>query len=165
MAHNRLSPEAGALVSQWAAPDRDAILPWFQSLHLSFSKQLELLDYLTTLSRRAGNSPTDWLERPELVELLADPALSKSEKSNRLWEKLREWCFPRSSQAQQQFLHYLKALKIYQHPEMRLIPPPAFEDSSYRLELRFQDRSQLARQLQQLQQMVDQPEFDALLHL
>ena len=94
VAHNRLSPEAGALVSQWAAPDRDAILPWFQSLHLSFSKQLELLDYLTTLSRRAGNLPTDWLERPELIELLADPALSKSEKTTRLWEKLRGWCFP-----------------------------------------------------------------------
>ena len=165
VAHNHLSPEAGTLVSRWAAPDRGAVLPWFQSLQLSFSKQLELLDYLTTLSRRAGKAPADWLERPELAGLLADPALSKSEKTNRLWEKLREWCFPRSSQAQQQFQKNLKALRLSQHPEMRLIPPPAFEDSSYRLELRFQDRSQLARQLQQLQHIMDQPEFDALLHL
>jgi ParB/Sulfiredoxin domain len=165
VAHDRLSPEAGTLLSQWAAPDRSAILPWFQGLQLSFSKQLELLDYLTTLSRRTEKAPADWLERTELAGLLADPALSKAEKTNRIWEKLREWCFPRSSQSQQQFQKYLKALKLTQHPEIRLLPPPAFEDSSYRLELRFQDRSQLARQLEQLQHLMDQPEFDALLHL
>jgi ParB family transcriptional regulator, chromosome partitioning protein len=165
VARSRLSPEAGEVLSQWTPPDRSAILPWFQSLHLSFSKQLEFLGYLTTLSRRAGNSPKDWLERPELLDLLADQARSKSEKGEWVWKKLRTWCFPRSSQIQQQFQHYLKALKLYQHPEMRLIPPPAFEDASYRLELRFQDRNQLARQLQQVQHILDQPEFEALLDL
>lgn len=165
VARNRLTPEAGALVSQWAASDRGALLPWFQGLHLSHSKQLELLEYFTILSRREGNSPADWLERSELVNLLGDPVLSQSEKSNRLWETLRHWCSPRASQAQQQFQHHLKALKLYQHPEMRLIPPPAFEDSSYRLELRFHDTSQLARHLQQVQEMLDQPDFEALLRL
>jgi hypothetical protein len=165
VAQNRLSPEAGAVLSQWASPDRQAVLPWYQSLQLSFSKQLELLDYLTTLSRRAGNSPAAWLARPELAKLLADQVLTRSEKSNRLWERLRGWCFPHSSRAQQQFQQYLKALKLYQHAEMRLMPPPAFEDSTFRLELRFQDKSQLARQLQQLQEILDQPEFAALLDL
>ncbi len=164
-AQNRLTTEAAVLMSQWAAPDRGAILPWFQGLHLSHSKQLELLEYLATLSRRAGNSPAAWLERPELVNLREDTVLAETEKSNRLWETLRGWCFPRASRAQAQFQHHLKALRLYQHPEMRLIPPPAFEDSSFRLELRFHDRSQLARQLQQLQEMLAQPDFEALLHL
>ena len=76
VAHNRLSPESAALLSQWAAPDREAILPWFQTLVLSYSKQLEVLEYLLTLSRRAGDSPADWLKRTELAELLADPVRS-----------------------------------------------------------------------------------------
>jgi ParB family transcriptional regulator, chromosome partitioning protein len=164
-AHNRLSTEAAAVLSQWTEPERGALLPWFHSLQFSHSKQLELLELLTTLSRRAGNSPAAWLERPELVSLLADPVLTRSEKSNRLWETLRHWCFPRASQAQQQFQHYLKALGLAQHPEMRLIPAPAFEDSSLKLELRFHDKSQLARHLQQVQEMLDQPEFEALLKL
>lgn len=165
VAHGRLSPEAGFLASRWGPADRVALLPWLTSLHLSYSKQLELLDHLTTLSRRAGNSPRDWLERPELVELLADQARTKAEKSKRLGEKLRDWCYPRSSRRQQQFQQYLKALKLYQHPDLRLIPPPAFEESSFRLELRFQDREQLARQLQQVQQMLEQLELEALLQL
>jgi ParB family chromosome partitioning protein len=165
VAQNRLGTEAAALLSQWAAAARAALLPWFQSLQLSFSKQLELLEHLTMLSRRAGNSPADWLARLELVNLLADPVLTKSEKNTRLWETLRQWCFPRASQTQQQFQNYLKVLRLYQHPEMRLTPAPAFEDSSWRLELRFHDKSQLARQLQQLQKMLDQPELEDLLHL
>jgi ParB family transcriptional regulator, chromosome partitioning protein len=164
-AQARLTPEAFDLVSQWAGPDREAILPWFQNLRLSHSKQLELLEYLSTLSRRRGNPPAHWLKRPELENLWADPVLTPAEKTGRLWETLRQWCSPRASQAMEQFQHHLKALKLYQHPQMRLVPPPAFEDSSFRLELRFQDRSQLARQLEQVRQMLDQPDFEALLDL
>jgi hypothetical protein len=165
VAHDRLNPAAGALVSQWAGPDRQAILPWFQSLRLSFSKQLELLEYLTTLSHRCGNPPAAWLKRPEVENLLTDPVLTQTEKTGRLWDTLRGWCFPRASQARQQFQHHLKALKLQTHPQMRLVPPPAFEDSSFRFELRFQDKSQLARQLEQLQDILDQPDFEAILNL
>jgi ParB family transcriptional regulator, chromosome partitioning protein len=164
-ARHRLTPEAAVLVSQWAGPDREAVLPWFQSLRLSYSNQLELFEYLTTLSRRAGNPPAQWLKRPELDNLWADPVLTPAEKTGRLWETLRRWCYPRASEAKEQFQHHLKALKLYQHPTIRLEPPPAFEDASFRLELRFQDRSQLARQLQQLQEVLEQQDFEALLDL
>jgi hypothetical protein len=82
-----------------------------------------------------------------------------------LGETLRQWCFPRLSQASQQCQHYLKALGLSQHPEIRLIPVPAFENSSWRLELRFSSRSQLLRHLHQVETILDQPEFEALLHL
>jgi hypothetical protein len=165
VARNRLSTEAAALLSQWAGGDRAALLPWFQNLQFSFSKQLELLEYLTMLSRRTGHSPAEWLARPELLNLLTDPVLTKSEKNTRLFETLRQWAFPRAGQVQQQCQHYLKALKLYQHPDLRLSPPPTFEDDFWRLELRFHDKSHLARQLQQLQEMLDQPELEKLLHL
>jgi ParB family chromosome partitioning protein len=165
VAHNRLSPEAAVVLSEWTAPDRQAMLPWFQTLVFSYSKQLEVLEYLITLSRRAQDSPAAWLARPELAELLTDPALSNPEKGNRLREKLRQWCFPRISQAQKKFQHYLKALKLHQHPDMRLTAAPAFEESVYRLELRFQDKARLARQLEQVRHLLDQPEFEALLQL
>ncbi len=164
-ARGRLAPDAGSLLSQWAATDRQAVLPWFQSLHLSLSKQLELLEYLTTLSRRQGKPPASWLKRPELAQLLADPVLTQAEKTGRLWETLRGWCSPRATRARQEFQAHLKALKLLQHPQLRLIPPPAFEDSSFRLEIRFQDRTQLAAQLEQLQDILEQPDFEALLRL
>ncbi len=67
VAHSRLSPEAAAVLRQWPAADREAIWPWFQTLVLSYSKQLEILEYLNTLSRRTGEAPAAWLRRPELV--------------------------------------------------------------------------------------------------
>ena len=48
---------------------------------------------------------------------------------------------------------------------MRLTAAPAFEETVYRLELRFQDKARLAGQLQQVRHMLDQPEFEALLQL
>jgi len=165
VATNRLSPEAAAQVGHWPAPDRQAILPWLRDLRLSHSTQLEVLDYLTTLSRREGKPPAHWLAQPELAGLLADPALTAPEKSRRLLETLRQWSFPRISRAQEQFQHHLQALGLYRHPDMRLIPPPAFEDAAFRLELRFQDSSQLARQIQQVHTMMGQPEFEALWNL
>jgi hypothetical protein len=165
VAHSRLSPEAAAVLSQWAAPDRQAILPWFRTLVFSYSKQLEILEYLHTLSRRTGDAPAVWLARPELAALLADAGLSKPDKGNRLREKLRGWCFPRSSQAQQQFQQLLKKLKLYQHPDLHLSAAPAFEEPVFNLELRFHDKVQLAKQLEQVRRLLDQPEFDDLLKL
>jgi ParB-like chromosome segregation protein Spo0J len=163
--HGRLSLEAAAVLSQWRAADREAIQPWFQTLVLSYSKQLEILEYLDTLSRRMGEVPAAWLRRPELAELLADPSLSTADKGKRLREKLREWCLPSISQAQERFQHILKALKLYQHPDMRLSAAPAFEETVYRLELRFQDKARLAGQLEQVRRLLDEPEFEALFKL
>ncbi len=164
-ARNRLTVTAGARLSRWPAPDRQALLPWFQTLLLSHSKQLEILEYLTTLSRRHGISPAAWLEKAELTAILQDPVLTPAAKDRQLWETLRRWCFPRLSQTRQFVQENLKALGLWQHPHMRVQPSPAFEDAAWRLELRFTNPEQLARQVRQLQDLLDRPELAALCRL
>jgi ParB/Sulfiredoxin domain len=164
-AHGRLSPEAAAVLSQWSAADREAVRPWFQTLVLSYSKQLEVLEYLLTLSRRTGEPPAVWLARPDMAALFADAKLSKADKGNWLRKQLRGWCFPRLSQAQERFQDILKNLKLYQNPDLRLTAAPALEETVYRLELRFQNKAGLARELEQVRHLLDQPEFEALLEL
>ncbi len=164
-ARKRLSVETAAQLEQWPASDRRALLPWFQALHLSHSRQLELVEFLVTLSRREGNQPASWLRRPELTGLLTDPVLSESQKLTRLWEILRHWCFPRASAAQHQVEIHLRALGLWQHPEIRLIPPPAFEDAPFRLELKFRDRVQLRQHLKQTLELLEKPDLAALLNL
>lgn len=164
-AAQRLTVAAAARLSLWPTPDRQALLPWFQSLHLSHSRQLELVEFLTTLSRRAGNRPADWLAKPELAGLLPDPALSEGAKITRLWDHLRQWCFPRASHARQQFQHFLQTLGLARDSHIRLTPPPAFEDADFRLEIRFRDGSQLDRRLRQVAALLDQPDFTSLLRL
>lgn len=165
LAKGRLSVEAGARLSSWLAPDRQALLPWFRTLTLSHSKQLELLEYFTTLSRRTGTSPASWLAKTALQKILQNPILTPPEKDRQLWETLRQWCFPRLTQARQVVQTNLQALGLWQHPQIRLQPAAALEDSAWRLELRFQDPTQLGRQLTQLQKLLDRPELAALCQL
>ncbi|MGQ9920613.1 MAG: ParB/RepB/Spo0J family partition protein [Desulfobacca sp.] len=164
-ARRRLTVAAAARLRNWPTPDRQALLPWFQTLTLSHSKQLEFLEYLTTLSRRHGTSPAAWLHQPELAGILADPVLAPAAKDRQLWETLRRWCFPRLSQARQAAQENLKALGLWQHPLIRLQSSPAFEDATWRLELRFTDPIQLADQLRQIQNLLDRPELAALCRL
>ncbi len=164
-ARRRLSVIAGARLSQWPVADRQALLPWFQTLPLSHSKQLDFLAYLTTLSRRHHTAAAFWLAQPELAGPLQDPALTPTAKDRLLWETLRRWLFPRLSQARQTAQDHLKALGVWQHPHIRLQPSPAFEDASWRLELRFETPDQLARQARQLQDLADRPELAALCQL
>ncbi|WP_449244130.1 ParB/RepB/Spo0J family partition protein [Desulfobacca acetoxidans] len=165
VAQRRLVVEAAALLSQWTALDRAALLPLLHGLAFSHSSQLEIVEFLTTLSRRHGSSPAFWLEHPELQSLLQDASLSAPEKINRIIHRFRQWCFPRASRAQQQFDDHLKALGLYHHPEVRLIPPPAFESSSFRLEVRFQNQAQLRRLLHHLQELSQWQELKAILSL
>mgnify|MGYP005841546195 CR=1 FL=1 len=165
VAVQRLSVVAGARLSQWPAPDRQALFPWLQQLSFSHSKQLELLEYLTTLSRRHHTSVAAWLAKPELAGILHDPVLTPAAKDRQFRETLRRWCFPRASQARQTLQEHLQALGLWQHPSIRVQPSPGFEDSTLRLELRCQDPQQLARQLQYLQDLLPRPELAALCRL
>ncbi len=165
VAHLRLSVEAGARLSTWPAADRRALLPWWRLLPLSHSKQLALLEHLTTLSRRTGLPVAQWLAKPELAGILADPALTAADKDRRLWDTLRRWCWPRLSRARDAAQANLQALGLQDHPHLRLQPSPAFEDPTWRLEVRFRDPQHLADLLRQLQELVDRPELAALCRL
>jgi len=165
VASRRLVIDAGARLSQWPPEDRLALLPWWQALALSHSNQLALLEYLTMLSRRTGSSPAQWLARPELAGILLDRVLTPGEKGARLLAMLRRWCYPRLDQAQERLREILQALGLWQHQGIRLHHSPAFEDSAWGLELRFQDRQQLQEQVRRLQDLLDHPEWDALLDL
>lgn len=165
VAQGRLSPPAGAALNRWDPADRQALLPWFQAVSFSHSKQLELLEHLATLSRRQGRSPAFWLSRPEITHLAADPARSGPEKSKLLLELLRRWRFPRASQTQEQFQGHLQTLGLWQHPDIHLTPSPAFEESLFRLELRFRNTPELARRLQQIEELLKHPDWDALMRL
>lgn len=164
-AQNRLSLETAATLSQWAAADRQALLPWLETLPLSYSQQMELVEFLTTISRREGSRPRAILARPEIKAILEPPRLTPPQKLRRLREQLRQWCFPRATAARQAFDRYLETLGLSSQPDLRLLPPPAFEGDTFRLELQFEHPKQLAERLRWLLELTDRDEFQALTRL
>ena len=164
-AQDRLGLGVASSLSHWTAVDRLALLPWLALAPLSYSKQVEMVEHLNTLSRREGLSPQAILSRPAISGLLADPGLRPAEKISRVREQLRQWCFPRFSAAQQQFDTYLKALGLYQQSDLRLQPSPAFEGNTFSLELQFDHPQHLAERLRQLLELTEREEFQALTRL
>ncbi len=159
LATQRLTVEAGARLAHWPVADREALLAWWTRLPLSHSKQLELLEYLITLSRRHGTSPAQELAQPEISAILHNPALPPAAQDRLLFAALRRRCFPRLSSARQAAQENLQALGLSQYPHIRLQPAPAFEDPTWRLEVRFQSPADLARHLQYLQTLLNRPEL------
>jgi len=122
-AQDRLGLEVAASLSQWPASDRLALLPFLSLSPLSYSKQVEIVENLTTLSRREGISPQTILSRPLIRGIMADPSLRPPQKISCVRQQLRQWCFPRFSITQQNFDAYLKSLGLYQQSDLRLLPP------------------------------------------
>lgn len=165
VAQGRLTLTTAARLATWDPADRLALLPLWRQLTLSRSYQRELLEFLTTLSRRHERPPRQWLELPEVRQLLADPARSGNDKRQRLWELLRRWCFPRLQAVEEQLKQYLANLGLKDRPDLRLEPPPAFEGEEFRLELRCRNPQELARLLAELTRLLNHPDLQAIFNL
>lgn len=165
VAAGRLTLATAAQLAGWTAAARAALLPLLQVMTLSQSYQRELLEFLTTLSRRSHQPIRWWLQRPEVQELLTTPGWSGNERRQRLWELLRRWCFPRLSAAREQFQQYLKNLGLKNRSDLRLEPPPCFEGEEFRLELRCRNPAELARLVGELQQLLEHPDLSKVFQL
>lgn len=165
LAAGRLTLATAARLAAWEAADREALLPWWRVLALSQSYQRELLEFFTTLSRRSGQPIRHWLQQPEVQEILATPNLSGNDRRQRLWDRLRRWCFPRLSAVQDQFQRCLARLGLKDRPDLRLEPPPAFEGEEFRLELRCRNRQELARLVAELHQLLTNPALEEVFKL
>jgi ParB family chromosome partitioning protein len=158
----RLALTAAARLAAWTPGDRQAALPFFQTLPFTQSKQEEFLEWLELLGRREGVAMSDILSRPELASCLEDPAHNPQEKAQQVRRQLKAWVFPRLSAAQAAFEQGLSRLGLKHHPRLRLAPPLAFEGPDFLLEIKFRDADELRRLLDELTRLARQEEFSIL---
>ncbi len=158
----KLALNAAARLGAWTPEDRLAVLPFFQILPFSQSKQEEFLERLELLSRREGVGITDLLARPELTSLLTDRARNPQEQAAAVRHRLKTWVFPRFSAAQASWETGLARLGLKQHPRLRLTPPPAFEGPDFHLEIAFRNQAELKELLIQLAILAEKKEFSVL---
>lgn len=161
-ARGLLSLEAAGELAAWEAADRAAVAPVWHELTLSHSKQRELLDYLGTLARREDCRPRDLMARQEVRDIVAHPTATPGEKTARLWDLLRRWCFPRLSAAREEFEAHLKRLGLHGQRQVRLTPSPHFEGTTCQLTVEFESAAGLAQTLTRLLDLTAREEFEAL---
>ncbi len=156
----RLALTAAALLARWTPEDRAAVLPVFQNLPLSQSKQEEVLENLTLLARREGASPGEIFSRLDTRDLLNDPRRTPQEKAEALRDKLKGLVQPRFSAARKSFQAALQGLAL--NPRLRLMPPPAFEGPDFTIEVKFRDPEELSRLLEEMTRLLNNDDFSKL---
>lgn len=161
----RLALTAAASLAGWPPQERAAVLPFLKGLVLSQSMQEEFLENLALLARREGSTASAILARPELQQVLADPARTPKERSEAVRRQVQRWVSPRFSAAREAFQAALGRLGLRNHPRLRLTPPPAFEGPDFHLEIRFGDAPELQKLLEEMSHLVQREEFSEMIRL
>ena len=130
-------------------------------VHLSASKQDEILNCFIDIALRDGISYQEILNDAEMRRILKQDKLTRSQKGDQMRSRLRKMRFPRLSQREDQFLEQKK--KLHLPPGVQLLPPPFYEGQTFRLQIEFDDRSALADKAAYVMELVENNNFNDLL--
>jgi ParB-like chromosome segregation protein Spo0J len=142
IAGGSIAPHSAAELALLPAGDRLALYRLFTSVHLSASKQAEVVETCGDLARRDKMTIGAILQSDGIQELLAAPNPNLSQKGEQVRVWLRRCRFPRLSRREEQFIALAK--KLPHAGGVRLVPPPSFEGGTYRIEIAFSRQEALA---------------------
>ncbi len=125
LAAGLLSGHSAAELAALPADDRLALYNLFTSVHLSVSKQAEVIESCGDLARRDNMTICGILQSEGIQEILAAPNPNLSQKGEQVRAWLRSCRFPRLTRREERFTALAK--KLPHAGGVRLVPPPSFE--------------------------------------
>jgi len=142
LAAGAISGHSAAELALLSAEDRLSVYRLFSSVHLSASKQAEIIETCSDLARRDGTDIQEILRAAGIAAVLADPNPDLSYKGEQVRRFLRRCRFPRLTRREELFSTLAK--KLPRLGNVRLVPPQSFEGDAYRLEIAFSRPETLA---------------------
>jgi ParB family chromosome partitioning protein len=159
--HGTIPETVAAKLADRVSEDQEAFLQLLSQVHLSASKQDEILNCFIDIALRDGISYQEILNDAEMRRILKQDKLTRSQKGDQMRSRLRKMRFPRLSQREDQFLEQKK--KLHLPPGVQLLPPPFYEGQTFRLQIEFDDRSALADKAAYVMELVENNNFNDLL--
>ena len=127
----------------------------FDQLKFSLSKQKEILTLAAEIAQRENSSIPQVMSNPRLHEIIDNEDLDRAQKGRRIRSFLRQWRFPRISQAEKKYQIRHKQLKLGN--DIKLIPPKDFEGTTYVLNLNFSNLAELMELRNRLDRLIAHP--------
>lgn len=143
------------------ADDRLALYRLFTAVHLSASKQAEVIESCGDLARRDNTAICRILQADGIQEILAAPHPNLSQKGEQVRAWLRRCRFPRLTRREDRFAALAKRLP--RAGGVRLAPPPSFEGGTYRLEIAFSRQETLAEAARTVQALSEDERLQQIL--
>ena len=130
-----LALSSASRVAEFTASTQQALLPVLAKIRPSTNKLNELLTLIREIAARDGLSVEEVLGRYELMQVVADPTTSPTDKVRALRQALRGLRMPQLTERQKQLAALIDSLEL---PESaRIVTDPYFENEKIKLECQF----------------------------
>jgi hypothetical protein len=156
-----LSFEAAVHLSDFSPEDAIRFFDILKGLKLSQNKQTQVIKLIQEIGVREEMKAVQVLESKEIRTILDRADLNLREKGSALRAYLKQRRFPRLAEAEERFRRELRALRL--NEQLRLTPPPYFEDGTYTLRVRFTSMRDFDECLNSLDRMAKNPALRKLL--
>ena len=160
LAAGAISGHSAVELAVLSAEDRLALFRLFSSVHLSVSKQAEIIETCRDLALRDGTDIQEVLSSEKIAAILAAPTPNPSHKAEQIRSFLRRCRFPRLTRKEDLFSALAK--KLPHAGGVRLLPPQSFEGDTYRLEIAFSRPETLADAAQTVQALAQDARLRSL---
>lgn len=145
---DRISFRTAKLLSELDDESCAEILNWISNLNLNTNKQIQLIEYMRDISTIEQTSIVNILMDEPFIKILKNTSRNNPQKAKDLFKLLRTRQYPFLSQAEKT---YKKMVAEFNLPKrVRIIHPPYFEASDYKMEILFRDGEELRASIEEL---------------
>jgi hypothetical protein len=161
LASGETAERAALEVADWDRESRAEVLAILRSLRCSASIQVEIAERIDEIAIRAGKNRTEIMNSTEVREILSQEDLNHRQKTQALRDLLTQLRYPRLTAREWLFREGVEALGL--PAPVRIIHPPAFEGSNWKMELSFSGPVDLRSVLDAARDVTSSSRLDAVL--
>jgi ParB family chromosome partitioning protein len=133
----------------------------FDQLKVGLNKQRELLLLLKEIAEREDIAILQLIAEKPLQEILDTAEMDRAVKRQKVRSYLRRRRFPAISQAETDYRKWVGQLKL--GSQINMIPPKDFEGNTFNLNLRFNNRRELAELNKKIEKIIQNPALGKIL--
>jgi ParB-like chromosome segregation protein Spo0J len=148
VAMEQLSIRVAGLLRYLEKNDRLEINDLFTSLKWSFNQQWETVQWIKEIASREGRSIKEIIDSKDIKEVLGNTTMNKPQQVKAIVKILKFRRFPSLSKAEKLFNKGIFNLSL--PLGVKIIPPPFFEGTDYKLEVTFRKGEDLKDKLADL---------------
>jgi len=142
LARGKMDGETVDLLRGWQVDEVDQLVSMAEGITINRNKLKEIVALTTDLAGRDRTRPA------ELLSLIAEQHPECLESAAAWRRQLEKWMYPFLSAAEDHFRAWHQSLPLTKN--MKIVPPPAFEGSTYTLQVNFRDAGQWQTALERL---------------
>lgn len=143
-------------------PAATGFLALFENLKPSLNKQREILTRVKEIALREAIPIFKVLNAKRMREILNHPDMDRNQKTSMIRQYLKKRRFPVLTSAEKRFELLVKELKL--GPDIKLIPPNNFEDTTYTLALKFKNMVELKARKATFKTIIQNPALEKILN-